>query len=61
MNKSSEFKKFITKDDINLLDLGKLNGEITLVDTDEALEKACSEIAQCAIIGIDTETKPSFK
>jgi ribonuclease D len=61
MNKSSQFKKFITKDDINLLDLGKFNGEITLVDTDEALEKACSEIAQCAIIGIDTETKPSFK
>jgi|TARA_B110000908_G_scaffold172549_1_gene240686 ribonuclease D len=61
MNKSSKFKKFITKDDINLLDLGKFNGEITLVDTDEALEKACSEIAQCAIIGIDTETKPSFK
>ena len=61
MNKSSQFKKFITKDDIKLLDLGKFNGEITLVDTDEALEKACSEIAQCAIIGIDTETKPSFK
>lgn len=61
MNKSSKFKKFITKDDINLLDLGKFNGEITLVDTDEALENACSEIAQCAIIGIDTETKPSFK
>lgn len=61
MNKSSKFKKFITKDDINLLDLSKFNGVITLVDTDEALEKACSEIAQCAIIGIDTETKPSFK
>lgn len=61
MNKTSQFEKHISKEDINLLDLDKYNGEITLIDTAEALELACNEIAQCAIIGIDTETKPSFK
>ena len=61
MNKTTQFEKYISKEDINLLDLDKYNGEIILVDTKEALEQACNEIEQCAIIGIDTETKPSFK
>tara|TARA_B110000977_G_C11071993_1_gene489839 strand:- start:2033 stop:2614 length:582 start_codon:yes stop_codon:yes gene_type:complete len=61
MNKAANYKKVITKEDINLLDLEKYNGEIILIDTDDELEKACLEIAQSAVIGIDTETKPSFK
>jgi len=61
MSKVAQYKKSIAKEDINLLELDKYNGEITLVDTDAELEKACSEIEQCSIIGIDTETKPSFK
>jgi ribonuclease D len=61
MNKAANYKKVITKEDINLLELDKYNGEIILIDTDDALAKACNEIAKSAIIGIDTETKPSFK
>lgn len=61
MSKAAQYEKSIAKEDINLLKLDKYNGEIILVDTKEELEKACSEIEQCAIIGIDTETKPSFK
>jgi len=61
MNKAEKYKKFIAKEDINLLELDKYNGETILVDTDAELEKACSEIEKCAIIGIDTETKPSFR
>ena len=61
MNKAANYKKVITKEDINLLKLDKYNGEIILIDTEDALAKACIEIAKSAIIGIDTETKPSFK
>jgi len=61
MNKAAQYKKSIAKEDINLLELDKYNGETILVDTDAELDKACAEIEKCAIIGIDTETKPSFK
>jgi len=61
MNKAAQYKKSIAKEDINLLELDKYNGETILVNTDAELDKACAEIEKCAIIGIDTETKPSFK
>ena len=32
-----------------------------MVDTNEELIRACEEIRACRLIGIDTETKPSFK
>lgn len=61
MSKASKFKKFITKEEINDLELDKYSGEIVMVDTKLALAKVCKEISQCKLIGIDTETKPSFK
>lgn len=61
MSKASKFKKFITKEEINALELGKYTGDIVLVDTNEELIRACEEIRACRLIGIDTETKPSFK
>ncbi len=61
MNKASKYKKHITKEEISALELGKYPGEIVLVDSKEALSQACEEIRECPLIGIDTETKPSFK
>ena len=61
MSKLDKYKKVISKDDLSSLDLGRYLGEIVLVDTEHALNKACEEIVKCSIIGIDTETKPSFK
>ncbi|MCH1436650.1 MAG: 3'-5' exonuclease domain-containing protein 2 [Flavobacteriales bacterium] len=61
MNKASKYKKHITKEEISSLDLGKYSGEIVLVDSNDALAQACEEIRECPLIGIDTETKPSFK
>ena len=61
MSKLDKYKKVISKDDLNSLDLGRYLGEIVLVDTKHDLNKACEEIKKCSIIGIDTETKPSFK
>ena len=61
MSKLDKYKKVISKEDINSLDLGRYLGEIVLIDTENDLNKACEEIAKCSIIGIDTETKPSFR
>ena len=61
MNKALRYKKIITKEEISALELDKYSGEVVLVETQKALEKACKEILECTVIGIDTETKPSFK
>jgi ribonuclease D len=61
MNKTLKYRKIITKEEIGTLDLDKYSGEIVLVETENALAKACKEILKCTIVGIDTETKPSFR
>lgn len=61
MSKALKYRKIITKEEISTLELDKYTGEIVMVETKSALEKACEEIQRCNIIGIDTETKPSFK
>ncbi len=54
-------KKEITKDEVNVLPLGKFEGEIVVVDKPEKLEYAIEDIENENIIGVDTETKPTFK
>lgn len=61
MSKSNSFKKYISKEEINELELNKFGGEIHIVDTPEQLDIACEYLMSCSVIGIDTETKPSFK
>ncbi|MCS5663855.1 MAG: 3'-5' exonuclease domain-containing protein 2 [Flavobacteriales bacterium] len=61
MNKALKYRKIITKEEISTLELDKYSGEIVLVETENALAKACAEILECTIVGIDTETKPSFR
>ena len=60
-DKLDKYKKVISKDDLSSLDLGRYLGEIVLVDTEHALNKACEEIVKCSIIGIDTETNLLLK
>ena len=38
----------------------RFDGEIVVVDTMEALVRACAEIAKHKVVGFDTETRPSF-
>ncbi len=61
MSKALKYKKVITKEEIKTFELDNYSGEIVIVETNEALAKACKEILECNLIGIDTETKPSFK
>ena len=51
----------ITKEEVNALPIFKYEGEIALISDQPAFEKAMEEIAQEAVSGFDTETRPAFK
>lgn len=61
MNSIKRYKKHITKEEISELEIGKFDGHIHIVDTPSDLERACDYLGKCTVIGIDTETKPTFK
>ena len=54
------FKTKITKDEVNLLPVISFEGKITLVDDLSQIHSAIEELRKSEIVGIDTETKPSF-
>ncbi len=51
----------ISNDDVAALEAVHFGGHIEVVETPDALAKACNALAQESIIGFDTETRPSFK
>lgn len=51
----------ITKSEINDLPLGKFEGEIILVDKKDEIIDSIKKIKLERIIGVDTETRPTFK
>lgn len=51
----------IDKTEVNNLPLGKFEGDIILVDTPLKISDAIEAIENENIIGVDTETKPTFK
>lgn len=54
-------KTFITKEEVQQLDIIRFEGDIRVIDTTDDLEDALQELEQEDVIGFDTETKPSFK
>jgi ribonuclease D len=54
------FAQNISKEDINLLPLGKYEGDIVIIDQISQLATAFEAINQHAFVGFDTETKPVF-
>ena len=54
-------KTEITKAEVNELPLGKFEGEIIIVDTPIKINEAIEAIENENIIGVDTETRPTFK
>ena len=54
-------KTKITKSEINDLPLGKFEGEIIVVDQRDKISDSIKEIKLESIIGVDTETRPTFK
>ena len=53
-------KSKITKEEVNQLPVIVFEGKITLVDDLSKIRPAIEELRKCKIVGIDTETKPSF-
>lgn len=53
--------KKISKEEVNELPLGQFEGEIILVESEEQIEEAVSELGNNTLIGFDTETRPSFR
>ncbi len=60
MVSQSMFKPKITKEEVNQLPLKSFTGEITVVDKLEAIPHAIEKLRKAKVVGIDTETKPSF-
>ena len=54
------FKTKITKDEVNLLPVVIFEGKITLVDELSKIDPAIEELRRSPVVGLDTETKPSF-
>ena len=54
------FKTKITKDEVNLMPVVVFEGKITLVDDLSKIQPAIEELRKSDVVGIDTETKPSF-
>lgn len=55
------FQHSITPDEIKDLPVAGFEGRIEIVDSVEALERACDHLMGESVIGFDTETRPSFK
>ncbi len=53
-------KSTISKEEVNELPVVLFKGKITLVDEMSKLQPAIEELRKSSVVGIDTETKPSF-
>ena len=50
----------ISNDDVSALEAVHFDGRIEVVETADALAKACKHLSKQRIIGFDSETRPSF-
>ena len=61
----NEFRRSISRGDVNELPIRRYEGAVRLVETPEELEGAMAdirkEIGQESVVGLDTETRPSFR
>ena len=55
------YKPTITNEEANALPAAQFRGEIIIVDNDDQVEAMCQYLSEQAILGFDTETRPSFK
>ena len=55
------FRSTIDNDTVAALPVARFEGSIVIVDKPEQIEAACDDLKRHAIIGFDTETRPSFR
>lgn len=51
----------ISKEALAELPIRRYEGEVSLVETSKALERARADLRQERVVGLDTETRPSFR
>src|SRR5262245_11169203 len=51
----------LSRDEVNTLPIRRYEGEVRLVETPEALERAAADLKGARVVGFDTETRPSFR
>ncbi len=57
----NEFRRTISRGDVNELPIRRYEGEVQLIETPEGLEGAMAGIRQESVVGLDTETRPAFR
>lgn len=60
-SKQPRYAALITKEELAALPTAQFIGRIELIETKRAMREALRVLRKCDAIGIDTETKPSFK
>ncbi len=61
MTLPAELQRTISRDEVVALPIRRYEGEIVVVASPAELERAREDLAQTALAGIDTETRPSFR
>ncbi len=61
VRKPNHFEHRISKDLIHWMPLTGFNGEVVIVDTQEKVSDAIRYLNRQKLIGVDTESRPSFK
>ncbi len=62
MNSSlDQYKRKISKEEINALPLRRYEGKIHLVRTHDELDSAMNVLCRSKVLGFDTETRPTFR
>src|SRR5207302_8638722 len=57
----NEFRRTISRGDVNELPIRRYEGEVQLIETPEDLERAMADIRKESVVGLDTETRPAFR
>ena len=55
-----KFNPKITKEEVNQLEIAEFGGDIVLIDEKSQISAAVEHLKTCKIVGLDTETRPSF-
>ncbi len=59
--KTRQFNESITDDELRQLPILQFEGRVTLIDNMDKFYRAMTDIGKPALLGFDTETRPSFK
>ncbi len=57
----NEFRRTISRGDVNDLPIRRYEGAVRLIESPEDLEGAVADIRQESVVGLDTETRPAFR